>query len=170
MTGAMALLPLAVLELARPARRSRSAPSLPLVALVVAVLYFLWVALLATRTIVLTGLEPGITPEDWAVGGAVLMLLLLVLLIYDYQRQNRGLLEQAEAAPAAAPAYAPAPQTRAVPDELVVTAETWQGRRVLEYSRPPKSERPAAVYAKVLVPIDGQLVLRVEDLVAEARE
>ena len=163
------MLPLAVLELAVQDRAgARRRVSLPLVVLVVGVLYFVWVALLGLRIVILRSLEPTITPEDWAVGGAVLMLLLLVLLVVDFQRSKRNLYE--EPAAAAAPAYAPPPATRWVPDELVVTAETVQGRRVLEYSRPPKSERPAAVYAKVLIPIDAQLVLRVEDLVAEARE
>lgn len=166
---------LALLEVAAEAdergrSRLREQVTLPLVVLVVAVLYFLWVALLGLRVIALPSLEPTITPADWAVSAAVLFLILLVVLFLEYRRTQRPGY-QAEGAAAPRAAYAPAPaQTRWPADEMVVTAESVQGRRVLEYSRPPKSEHPQAVYAKCLVPVDSQLALRVEDLVAEAKE
>lgn len=138
--------------------------SVPGVVLLVALLYFAWVALLGTRVIALPGLEPTITLADWALLGAVLMVVLLLVLLWDYTRVRRGL-----AAPQAQATQVPARHAW-VPDELVLTAETWQGRRVLEYSRPPKSGPTAAVYAKCYVPVDGEYVLRVEDLVAQARE
>lgn len=140
--------------------------SLPAVALLVGALYFLWVVLLVFRLVAVPGLEPSITVVDWANLGALIMVVLLILLVADHLRSRRPLPEGA-AQPEERGEISGAPR---ITDEIVVTAETWQGRRVLEYSRPAKSERPASVYAKCLVPIDSQLVLRIEDLVAEARE
>lgn len=169
---------LALLELAAgteepPRTRLRDQVTLPLVVLVIAVVYFLWVALLGLGVIALPALEPTITPADWAVFGALLFLVLLIVLALEYRRTRGGTYAPPQAERAARAAYAPpaeAPASRWPADELVVTAETVQGRRVLEYSRPPKSEHPRAVYAKCLIPIDPQLVIRVEDLVAEARD
>lgn len=175
--AALAALELAATPEERPRARLRSQVTLPVVVLVIAVLYFLWAALLGLGIIALPALEPTITPADWAVFGALLFLVLLILLAVEYRRTRGGTYEPpapaaghraAATTPQAAPAAAPS--SRWIPDELVVTAETQQGRRVLEYSRPPKSEHPRAVYAKCLVPVDPQLVLRVEDLVAEAKE
>lgn len=164
---------LAVLELAtveeRPRARLRDQLTLPLVVLVIAVVYFLWVALLGLGVIALPALEPTITPADWAVFGALLFLVLFLLLVVEYRRTKGGTAYVQAQPRASAPAPVAVPQQRWPPDELVVTAESLQGRRVLEYSRPPKSEHPHAVYAKCLVPVDPQLVLRVEDLVAESR-
>lgn len=145
----------------------RAQLSLPVVVLVVGGLYFLWVALLGTRAVVLRGLEPTVTVQDWAAFGAILMVVLLLLLVVDARRGPRAPVAHAAAAPRYAPMQPVGPPQ--VADELVVTAESWQGRRVLEYSRPPKSEHPRAVYAKCVVPIDDQLALRLEDLVAEGR-
>lgn len=166
----MRLTLLAALELAATPERRRAAPrlTLPLVALVIAVVYFTWVALLGLRIVILSSLEPTITPADWAAFGGLLMLVLLVLLVLDYRKARDRAFEEAEAPAAADTVPTPVFGERSVPDELVVTAETWQGRRVLEYSRPPKSEHGAAVYAKCTIPVDAQLVLRVEDLVAES--
>jgi hypothetical protein len=103
--------------------------------------------------------------EDWVLFGMVLLVVLLLLLLLHYRGATRRgaapLAEQAEAAPS--------PGSRWVPDEILVTADLWQGLRVLEYSRPPKGEASAAVYAKCFVPVDAQYVLRVEERVAEAR-
>ena len=55
-------------------------------------------------------------------------------------------------------------------DETVLTAETQQGLRVLEYSRPAKSRHKGAVYAKTYVPVTKEFVLRVETLAAEGRD
>ncbi|HET6315335.1 MAG TPA: hypothetical protein VFG86_02675 [Chloroflexota bacterium] len=141
------------------ARRSR----VPLTAFVIGLLYFIWVALLATNVIALPGLEHYISVQDWAVFGAVLMILLLVVLVV-WSSRSRDRVEEVYEAPATRGAQ---PSWEA--DELVVTAEAWKGLRVLEYSRPPKSDAPAAVYTKCYVPLDGQFVLRVEDRIAEAR-
>lgn len=161
------MLELAVLEAATGRRRRfrrRSPTALPLAVLVLGVLVFLWVALLATRVIALPGLEHYVSVEDWAVYGAVLLLLLLVVLVV-WMVLTRSQPVEEYLAPLPTPTGA-----RWDADEIVVTAEDWHGLRVLEYSRPPKSEVPSAVYAKVLVPLDAQYVLRVEDRVAEARE
>jgi hypothetical protein len=151
-------------------RRVRRAPlNVPLIVLLVGALYFVFALLLGLGIIRLTGLEPTFTVQDWMQYGAVLMaVLLLVLLAWWRLRPSEAAEARQEAAPA--PAYeAPEASGSWVPDEIVLTSDEWHGRRVLEYSRPPKSEAPAAVYAKVVVPVDEQFVLRVEDRIAEAR-
>lgn len=138
--------------------------NVPLLAFVIALAYFVWVALLGMNIIALPGLEPGIQLGDWVLGGVALMILLLLLLVVWAMGNRQGTAEGAVAEEPPAE-YGP-PRYE---DELVVTAEEWRGMRVLEYSRPPKSEAPAAVYAKCYVPVDGSYVIRVEDRVAEAR-
>lgn len=160
---ALALLEAAA-EVQEPRRRFRVRLGVPGAVLVAALLYFVWVALLATRAVQLNFLEPFWTVDDWARTGAVLFAVLLSgLVVQAALARRRGAAQ--------APAWSPAPVPRArAPDELVMTGETLRGLRVLEYSRPPKSEHRLAVYAKCLVPVDGAHVLRVEDLIAEARE
>ncbi|MCA1812678.1 MAG: hypothetical protein LC624_01855 [Halobacteriales archaeon] len=155
---------LLALEMADEPRERRLRIGLPGVVLVVALLYFVWVGLLATRVLRLNFLEPFWTVDDWARSGAALfVVLLLVLIVQAFLRRQQGV--------AVAPAWSAAPVSQArIPDELVMTGETVQGQRVLEYSKPPKSEHHNAVYAKCLVPVDKGFVLRVEDLVAEAKE
>jgi len=158
---ALSLLEAAELD-ERPARRWRL--GLPGAILVVGFLYLVWVLLLATRVLRLNFLEPFWTVDDWARSGAVLFVVMLVALLAQWFMARND-------AAAVAPAWHAAPQARtAIPDELVMTGETWQGKSVLEYSKPPKSEHQRAVYAKCLVPIDAGFVLRVEDMVAEAKE
>lgn len=144
-------------------RGLRRAPRLPLAVLLVAFAYFAWVVLLGTGAVALPGLEPGVRLEDWALGGVALLLVLLGVLVADAARARRA-GPQAPAAPALPEGGARLWER----DEVVATGETWHGLRVLEYSRPPKSEHGPAVYAKCYVPVDEAYVLRVESLVAEA--
>jgi hypothetical protein len=141
--------------------------ALPAAVLLIALVYFVWVALLGMRIIALPALEPGIRPADWANFGILLLLILLAILILDAMVAKR----RAEALPVNASAAAPAQVApRTAEDELLVTAEEWNGRRLLEYSRPAKSAHPVAVYTKCVVPIDARYAIRVEDLIAEARD
>jgi hypothetical protein len=151
----------------RPRRaRARHGIPVPVAVLAVGLAYFVWVAVLGTNALRLNFLEPTVTVLDWVNGGAVLMVALLLLLVV-WSRRQRGAEPAAEAG---AEAPSAASYSGDLDDELVMTAEQWQGLRVLEYSRPPKSVHAVAVYAKCLVPVDAQYVVRVEDLVAEARD
>lgn len=51
--------------------------------------------------------------------------------------------------------------------ETLATDDEVEGRRVLEMARPPKDLVDAGVYSTTYVEIDGDRVLRVEELVAE---
>ncbi|HEV8359652.1 MAG TPA: hypothetical protein VGR28_04265 [Candidatus Thermoplasmatota archaeon] len=153
----------ALLEVAtRERERRKLRLGVPHVVLMIGVAYFLWVALIGSNVIVLKGLEPTITLDDWAQWGAGLMVLLLLVLLLDYRRKGVR-------AEVAAPGPRPITGERRAQDELVVTAEVWKGFRVLEYSHPAKSDHPTAVYAKCHVPVDATYAVRVEDLVADAR-
>jgi hypothetical protein len=159
------LVSLAVLEVAEVEERPRRLRiGLPGAVLIVAALYFVWVALLAMRVLRLNFLEPFWTVDDWARSGAILFVVLLLALVAQAAMARRQGSD-------AAPAWHAAPVARVrAPDEIVMTGETVQGARVLEYSRPPKSEHAQAVYAKCLVPVQPGYVLRVEDLVADAKD
>lgn len=146
---------------------------------VLALLYFLAILLL-----VLLGYEiTGIPTEYLVLGGAALFgLTLLIQIPYIIQRRERQetpapeTLEPEAAEPQhdaftpqqAEPTYAAPPAPRN--DELLRTQETAKGLQVLEYSAPAKSRTPGAVYAKTMVPVTKEHVLRIETLAAEPHE
>lgn len=139
---------------------------------VLATLYFVWILLVALGTVK----TPSVDLRTWAIAGMVLFGILLLLEILLLLRRKGP----EEAAPVAEPAadetvipYAQ-PGVRAGADkleaEIVATGEQWKGLRVLEVSIPPKSRNKGGVYAKSYVQVAPELVLRVEDLVADRRD
>lgn len=154
---------------------------------VIASLYFLAVVIIAAlnNTINRGGVNYRILPRDVSVetlalvGVGLFALVILVELPFLIRRRPK---REPAPEPAAAPADeepAPwaAPAQGAIPaappprdDELVMTSETQQGYRVIEYSRPAKSRHRNAVFTKAYVPVTKEYVLRVETLVAEGRD
>lgn len=136
-----------------------------------ALLYFVAVIVLASL-----GLEvEGVSNDVLVLGGVALFALVVLVEIPFLLRRRAPREEEPEAEAAEAldpyappPAYAPAPPR--VDDETLVTDETQQGYRVLEYSSPAKSRQRGAVFAKTYVPVTKEHVLRVETLAAEPHE
>lgn len=131
---------------------------------VLAALYFLFILYLGiTRSQV-----KGVSTDLLVLGGLAFFLVVVLLEIPFFLRKK------AKAAPPPArewQAEPPEPMARAAADdERLMTDETQQGMRVLEYSAPAKSRNRGAVYAKTYVPVTKEWVLRVEDLAAEPRE
>lgn len=136
----------------------------------ICVLYFL----VLTTIVVLDYRVQGVTDQTLAMGGAGLFVLTaLVLIPFLFRRKGaapaKAVEEDAwEPAPASAPA---AMRPRASwDDEIKLTDETAQGMRVIEYSWPAKSRNRQAVYTKTHVPVSSAHVVRVETMVAEARD
>lgn len=140
--------------------------------LVVSILYFAGViALVATGRQLSRNV-----PNQWLVwgGAALFAILLIAMLPLLFTRRPRA-PEPSEPMPGwqdepPEPVSAPASRAFDDDDEKVVTGETQQGLKVLEYSRPAKSANKGAVYAKTYVPVTKEHVLRVETLAAEPRE
>lgn len=139
---------------------------------ILALLYFAAVLLLAAF-----GYEvQGVTMEQLVLGGAAFFLVVLVLeLPFVFKkkvRQEPELVE--EEPPVAEPVESfSEPETFTRPpsnDEMLVTSEVVKDLRVLEYSAPSKSLHSGAVYAKTMVPVTKEHVLRVETLAAEDYE
>lgn len=143
---------------------------------ILAILYFAAVLLLAAF-----GYEvQGVTMEQLVLGGAVFFaLVLLIELPYVFKRKVRAEPEVVDE-PVEEPVetFAPMedfsePEPVARPkanDELLVTSEVVKDLRVLEYSAPSKSRHSGAVYAKTMVPVTKEHILRVENLAAEDYE
>lgn len=131
---------------------------------VICLLYFVVVMFL-----VMTGRKVGgLTNDQLALGGAALFLLTFLVEIPFFLRR-KGPRPEAPDEPLDLqdePPEAAAPED----DETLVTTETQQGLRVLEYSRPAKSRHKGAVYAKAYVPVTKEHVLRVETLAAEGAD
>lgn len=133
---------------------------------VLALVYFLVVIVLVVQDYELAGVDNA----TLAMGGAGLFLLVALIQIpFLFRRKVRapppteGWTDEPPAPVAAAP-RAPAD------DEILLTEETAQGLRVIEYSTPAKSRNRNAVYTKTHVPVSGSHVVRVETLVADAAD
>lgn len=139
---------------------------------VIATIAFVWILLVALGQV----RTPSVPIATWAtVGGVLFGVLLLLLILLMIPRRDRAAEELAAASEIPAETvvpYAPPPRptTTKIEAEFVATGEQWKGMRVLEVSLPPKSRNKGGVYAKSYVPITGELVLRVEDLVADRRD
>ncbi|MHB8604508.1 MAG: hypothetical protein ACYDCK_04565 [Thermoplasmatota archaeon] len=132
------------------------------IAPVLAFLYFLWVVYLAT-----TSTETaGVTIDTWVYIGAALFLVVLVIELFLLPRRKEKVAKQVVAEETATSVGSALPLGHTGEDEFKLTAEEFQGKRVVELSRPPKSTNSGAVYSKALVEIGDQWVLRIEDLVA----
>lgn len=132
--------------------------------LVVATLYFLIVVALGVNLVAIPALtRVADLPTLALVGAALFGLFILVLLVQLVRGRQREEARQVQASAVAVPA----PARRRGEDEYVVTSDEHQGLRVIEYSHPPKSQNKGAVYAKCLVPVSREFVLRVEELIAK---
>lgn len=138
---------------------------------ILALLYFLAVVTLAALDRTIEGLG---TETLVLIGAGLFGLVLLVELPFLFKKTVRIDDDQAAVLGAtpveAVPAYAPAPARVERDDEARGTNETAQGMKVIEYSRPAKSRNRGSVYAKTMVPVTKEHVLRVETLAAEPRE
>lgn len=146
-----------------PVRRRWLLWILPTLALV----YFLVVLALVLGDYTIDGVDNA----TLAMAGAGLFLLVALIQVpFLFRRRVRAPPPPTESwtdeppAPAAPAARAPAD------DEIILTDETTQGLRVIEYSRPAKSLNRNAVYTKTHVPVSQAHVVRVETLVAEASD
>lgn len=144
----------------------------------IAFLYFLAIVLLAVMNQLPGGRDGQLLV---LVGVGLFALVLLVQLPFLFTRRPRATAEDADEGGAWAPEEAPlapaepdvAPPVAPgapVDDELVMTAETQKGLRVLEYSNPAKSAHKGAVYAKTYIPVTKEFVMRVETLAADRHE
>lgn len=137
-----------------------------------ALLYFAAVTALVVLNVRIKGVSYELLAQAGAAFFVVLVLLAIPYLIRRSPRRARA--ARAAVAPEAdepfeAPRAAPTGRVHEA-DELLLTDETQQGLRVLEYSRPPKSTNKGAVYAKTYVPVTKEHVVRVETLAAESHE
>lgn len=110
----------------------------------------------------------GVTNQMLALGGLGLFVVVILIELPFFFRRSapRAPRPRAEPAGAGAPASPAGPRV-AWNDELLITQESQQGLRVLEYSNPAKRQNPSAVYTKTYVPVSAAHVLRIETLVAE---
>lgn len=157
-----------------PLRRRWGLVILPVLCL----LYFAGVMVL----VVLNMRIDGVSNELLALGGAALFGLTLLIELPFFLRRRRPRAEPEETMGAVDEGTAfqggfqdepaePRARVRApVDDEAVLTTESQQGLRVIEYSRPAKSRHKGSVYAKTYVPVTKEHVLRVETLAAEPRD
>lgn len=164
---------------------------------ILAFLVFLWIVLLATGTVLLPAAEDELSLQEWALAGSAVLVVLLaweLVLLIGRKRSVKAGRQAAAAAAEPAEVVEAVPATEgfeaegfegteeAVPEveaepapaqgyaplhEYAVTAEVLQGRRVVEYRRPPKALAAQAVFAKTYIPVSTDLVLRVEEIVAE---
>lgn len=133
---------------------------------VLALLYFVFVVALVVLDYAISGLDT----RTLALVGAGLFLLVALLQIPFLLRRRRAPPPE-KAWEAEPPASAPVARGRpARDDEILLTDESAQGLRVIEYSRPAKSRNRNAVYTKTHVPVTQTHVVRVETLVAEASD
>lgn len=133
---------------------------------ILCVLYFV-----AVLVIVLRDVRTGVSTDLLVLGGVGLFAFTVLFEIPFFFRRRRA---RARPEPEAEPEFQdepPEPMARApTDDEYLKTAESQQGLRVLEYSRPAKSRNRGAVYAKTYVPVTGDHVLRIETLAADTRD
>ena len=116
-------------------------------ALAVAILYFVWIVLIATEAVRVQALN-SIEDRSWVLSGIAIFAIALVLVSLHLSRKT---VTSAEAASDAADIVEEAPvtgrTTRAgLTDEYISTNDLYQGKRVLEYSRPPKSQQQPSVF------------------------
>jgi hypothetical protein len=135
---------------------------------VLAILYFLMVVALVVTN---QKLMKGVTNEMLAYGGVGLFAVVFLVEIPFFLKRKAKLDATLEPADREWQDEAPEPMSAApraaLDDEHVLTGETQQGMRVLEYSRPAKTQNKGAVYAKTYVPVTKEFVLRIETLAAE---
>ncbi|HVL88111.1 MAG TPA: hypothetical protein VM681_08945 [Candidatus Thermoplasmatota archaeon] len=150
------------------AQRNAQGPGRAVVAmLVVATVYFLFVLALGINLLAVPALQRTVSLADFVLAGSVLFMLIIVAFLVLLVR-GRG-ASAAQAAISGAPTAVPTVVRRRGDDEYVVTNDEFQGMRVLEYSHPPKSKNQGAIYAKALVPVTREYVLRVEEIIAQER-
>lgn len=131
---------------------------------ILAVLYF---AVVVTLGVLNTRIR-GVDMDMLALGGAAFFVLVVLIELPFFLKRRP---KRAKPEPVAEDPFTPAEGVPlAEDDELVMTAETQQGLRVAEYSRPAKSRHPGAVYAKTYVPVLKDVVVRVETLIAEGAD
>lgn len=130
-----------------------------------AILYFLVVLALAVLRVEIRGL-----PTQYLVYGGVAFFLLVMVIQFPFFLRRRIRPEEPEPVLENEWQGEPAEPGMERDDEKLVTDETQQGLRVLEYSAPAKSRHRGAVYAKTYVPVAKEWVLRVENLAADVHE
>lgn len=131
-----------------------------------AILYFAFVLALAILRREIAGV-----PMLYLVLGGVALFVLVILIEFPFFFRRKIPASAPEPKAAAGDWQDEAREPRgAVDDEKLMTAETQQGLRVLEYSKPAKSRNRGSVYTKTYVPVTKEHVLRVETLAAEPHE
>lgn len=138
--------------------------------LVVAILYFLFVLALGINLFAIPAIQSRVRIGDLVLAGSVLfvvMALALVVMLFRRRQAFEAIEAETEAEEIRA---AESAVVRPRDDEVVVTNDSYQGLRVLEYSHPPKSQNKGAVYAKCYVPVARDSVVRLEDLIAREGE
>jgi hypothetical protein len=130
-----------------------------------AILYFLAVLALAVLRVEIRGL-----PTEYLVLGGVVLFVVIMLIELPFLFRRRIRPAEPEPVPESDWQGEPAEPRMAFDDEKLVTNETQQGLRVLEYSSPAKSRHRGAVYAKTYVPVAKEWVLRIENLAADTHE
>lgn len=112
----------------------------------------------------------GVSTDMLVLGGLGLFaLVILVELPFLLRRRAPKRKKEPKEAPPAA-GEAALVGVAGANDEMMVTQESAQGLQVLEYSAPPKSQNPSAVYTKTHVPVTKSHVLRIETLVADVAD
>ncbi|MFA5862841.1 MAG: hypothetical protein WDA16_14205 [Candidatus Thermoplasmatota archaeon] len=130
-----------------------------------AILYFVLILAMAIFRIEIRNV-----PTQTLVLGGVAFFVLVILIELPLFVRRRVRVEAPPTPPPAQDASATPMMGATGDDEHVMTAETQQGLRVIEYSAPAKSRNRGAVYAKTYVAVTKEHVLRVENLAAEPSE
>jgi hypothetical protein len=130
-----------------------------------AILYFLLVVALAVFRVEIRGL-----PTQTLVLGGVVFFVLVILIELPFFFRRRIKTEEPEPVRESSWQDEAGEPGAMRDDEKLVTNETQQGMRVLEYSAPAKSRHRGAVYAKTYVPVAKEWVLRIENLAADTHE
>ncbi|HUR69543.1 MAG TPA: hypothetical protein VM370_09885 [Candidatus Thermoplasmatota archaeon] len=131
---------------------------------ILAALYFIAVLVL----IVGNYRVQGVSNELLAlVGVGIFVLVMLIELPFLLRRGAPRASRPAPAPLHDAPMRTPGPR---IDDEYMITEESQQGLRVVEYSAPAKSRNSNIVYTKTYVPVTGAHVLRVETAVADGSD
>jgi len=145
---------------------------------VVAVLTLAIVLLFGAGVIDVTTLAPGARVLHVVLVGLVVLLVLLAvelrMLMRTFERTASTVAHEEPAEPLGTQEVPATPLAAAPPEpavageeiELVHTADEFEGQRVIELARPPKSAHEGAIYATTYVRTNAGFVLRLEEIVA----
>lgn len=112
----------------------------------------------------------GVSNDLLVLAGLGFFTLVILIELPFLLRRGAPRAQKPARAARASPGAASAVAMPGADDEMLITDETAQGLKVLEYSAPPKSQNPSAVYTKTHVPVSTAHVVRIETLVADASD